>query len=384
MKESFLSIPITDLQAQYYSIADEIDTAIHEVIRRGQFVLGPEVAALEREIAAYCGVNYAIGVASGTDALRLALVACDIGPGDEVITTPFTFVSTVETIVQCGAIPVFVDIDPRTYNINVDIIEAKISPRTKAILPVHLYGQSVDMDPILHLAWRYKLHIIEDCAQALGAEYKGKKVGSFGDAGCLSFYPSKNLGAYGDGGMIITNDIMITETVRALRKHGAQNSNHYAFLGFNSRLDNLQAAILLVKLKRLDAWIDHRREKADLYKRLFDEINGVTPAYAGEYNKHSYNYYTIRLEATPSQRDELRTYLAARGIQTVVYYPLALHLQDAYRYLGYKMGDFPVAEKVQDQVLSLPMFPEIRNEQIEAVVNGVKEFVQSWQFELVV
>jgi dTDP-4-amino-4,6-dideoxygalactose transaminase len=378
------AIQITDLKAQYIPIADEIDAAIHEVIGRCQFVLGPEVTALEREIAAYCRTDYAVGVASGTDALRLALLACGIGSGDEVITTPFTFVSTVETIVECGAIPVFVDIDPRTYNMNTDIIEAKISLKTKAILPVHLYGQSVDMDPILQLAWRYGLHIIEDCAQALGAEYKGRRVGSFGNAGCLSFYPSKNLGAYGDGGMVVTDSVSIAETVRVLRKHGARSGNHYTTLGYNSRLDTLQAAILSVKLKRLDQWINLRRQKANLYKKLLDGIDGIVPAYAEEYNMHAYNYYTILIEATVLQRDELKAYLAARGIQTIVYYPVALHLQDVYRYLGYTMGDFPVTERVQDQVLSLPMFPEITTEQIETVVDGIKEFVQSRQFELVV
>jgi len=384
LKESFLLIPITDLEAQYYTIADEINTAIQSVVRKGQFIMGPEVVALEREVATYCGTSHAVGVASGTDALRLTLQACNIGPGDEVITTPFTFVATIETIVQCGAIPVFVDIDPRTCNINADIIEQKITPNTKAVLPVHLYGQPVDMDPIIRLARRYNLRIIEDCAQAMGAEYKGKRVGSFGDAGCLSFFPSKNLGAYGDGGMVITDDAAIAEAVRILRKHGASRSNHYTLPGYNSRLDTLQAAVLLVKLKRLDTWIGLRRAKADLYNRLFDEIDEITPVHTEEYGKHSYNYYTIHSEATTLHRDELRTHLADRGIQTAVYYPLALHLQDAYRYLGYTEGDFPVAEKAQTQVLSLPMYPEITDEQINTVVDGVREFVGSRQYELVI
>ena len=381
MKESFLSIPITDLAAQYCTIEDEINAAMQVVVRKGQFILGPDVVSLEREIAAYCGTAYAVGVASGTDALRLTLHACNIGSGDEVITTPFSFVATIETIVQCGATPVFVDIDPRTYNIDVDIIEERITPKTKAILPVHLYGQSVDMDPVIRLARRYNLKIIEDCAQAMGAEYRGRRVGSFGDAGCLSFFPSKNLGAYGDGGMVVTGAVGIAEAVRVLRKHGATGNNRYEMSGYNSRLDTLQAAVLLVKLKYLDTWINLRRQKAGLYNHLFEAVDGITPVYVGEYCKHSYNYYTIHVDADNIMRDELRTHLQAGGIQTAVYYPLALHLQDAYRYLGYARGEFPVTEKAQHQVLSLPMYPELTDEQVKTVVDGVKQFIESRQFE---
>jgi dTDP-4-amino-4,6-dideoxygalactose transaminase len=364
-------------------IADEIDAAVHDVLRRGQFIMGPEVVALERAVAAYCGTSHAVGVASGTDALRLALQACNIGTGDEVITTPFSFVATIEAIVHCGATPVFVDIDPCTCNINVAMIEEKITAKTKAILPVHLYGQAVDMDPIKQLALCYSLLIIEDCAQAMGAEYGGRRVGSLSDAGCLSFFPSKNLGAYGDGGMVITDNKAIAEAVSVLRKHGVSRSNYYAVPGYNSRLDTLQAAALLVKLKWLDAWIDLRRQKAGLYNRLFNAIDGITPAYAGECSKHSYNYYTVHVEDAALKRDELRDYLATRGIQTAVYYPLALHLEEAYRYLGYSEGDFPVAEKAQTQVLSLPMYPELSDEQLIAVVDGVKQFIESRKFEAV-
>jgi dTDP-4-amino-4,6-dideoxygalactose transaminase len=381
LSESWLSVPITDLQAQYYTIADKISAAVNDVLRRGQFIMGPEVVTLERAIAVYCGTRYAVGVASGTDALRLTLKACDIGPGDEVITTPFSFVATIEAIVHCGATPVFVDIDPCTCNMNVAMIEEKITAKTKAILPVHLYGQAVDMDSVKKLALCYGLLIIEDCAQAMGAEYGGRRVGSLGDVGCLSFFPSKNLGAYGDGGMVITDNKAIAEAVSVLRKHGVSGSNCYAVPGYNSRLDTLQAAVLLVKLRHLDTWIDLRRQKAGLYNGLFNVIDGITPACAGEFSKHSYNYYTVHVETDALIRDELRAYLAARGIQTAVYYPLALHLQEAYLYLGYSEGDFPVAEKAQTQVLSLPMYPELSEQQIEYVVDGVSRYIESRQFE---
>lgn len=375
LKKSFLLIPVTDLTAQCETIQEDIIAGIRAVMQKGRFIMGPEVVALETEIAAYCGTEYAVGVASGTDALRLALQACHVGPGDEVITSPFSFVATPEAIVQCGAVPVFVDIDPYTCNIDVDLIEDRITPRTKAILPVHLYGQSVDMEPMIHLARRYRLRIIEDCAQAMGAEYRGQRVGSFGDAGCLSFFPSKNLGAYGDGGMVVTDNPKIAESVRILRKHGTVGNNRYILPGYNSRLDTLQAVVLLVKLKRLDSWIHDRRAKADLYNRLFDVIPGIKPVFDGKYGRHSYNYYTVYLETSTVSRDELKIHLEARGIQTAIYYPLALHLQEAYRYLGYAEGDFPVAEAAQTRVLSLPMYPELTDEQVRFVVNGVREFV---------
>jgi dTDP-4-amino-4,6-dideoxygalactose transaminase len=377
LKRSFLSIPVTDLTAQYDTIEEEINAGIRAVMQKGQFIMGPEVSALETEIAAYCGTEYAVGVASGTDALRLALQACNVGPGDEVITSPFSFVATSEAIVQCGAVPVFVDIDPGTCNIDVELIEDRITPRTRAILPVHLYGQPADMDHIVHQARRYRLRIIEDCAQAMGAEYRGQRVGSFGDAGCLSFFPSKNLGAFGDGGMVVTDNPKIAESVRILRKHGAAGNNRYILPGYNSRLDTLQAAVLLVKLKRLDSWIHDRRERANLYNHLFDAIPGIIPAYGCKYGKHSYNYYTIHVETSTVSRDELKTHLETRGIQTSVYYPLALHLQEAYHYLGYEEGDFPVAEAAQTRVLSLPMYPELTDEQVKFVVNGIREFVAS-------
>ena len=370
-----MRIPLTDLRAQYSSIKDEIDAAIYRVLDHGQFILGPEVKAFEEEMAAYCGTKFAVGVASGTDALHLALLACGIKPGDEVITTPFTFIATAESIAKCGATPVFVDIEPRTYNIDPAKIEPKITPRTRAILPVHLYGQPAAMDPILELGRKYQLKVIEDCAQALGAEYKAKKVGSLGDAGCLSFFPAKNLGAYGDGGMVITNDSDIAEMVTMLRVHGSKASYQHVMHGFNSRLDAMQAAILRVKLKHLDRWNEQRRSKASLYTRLLSQIDGIEPPHVEEHNKSSCNYYTIRLVGSGLNRNELRKHLESKGIQTMVYYPLSLHLQEVYKSLGYKRGNLPQSEQAQEEVLSLPMYPELSEAQIEEVVGEIREFV---------
>jgi dTDP-4-amino-4,6-dideoxygalactose transaminase len=369
-----MPIPLTDLKTQYSSIKEEIDTAIQRVIEEGQFILGPEVKAFEEEMASYCETRFGVGVASGTDALCLTLHACGIKPGDEVITTPFTFFATAEAITQCGARPVFVDIDRRTYNINPLKIEPKITSKTRAIIPVHLYGQPADMEPILQIGKRYNLKVIEDCAQALGAEYSDNKVGSMGNAGCLSFFPAKNLGAYGDGGMVVTSDPQIAEIVEMLRKHGSKVSYYHLLPGFNSRLDALQAAILRVKLKHLDNWNRLRRDKAFLYTQLLRRIDGIEPPYVEKHNVSSTNYYTIRLKSSHINRNELRRYLESKGIATAVYYPLSLHLQQVYKTLGYKLGDFPESELAQEQVLSLPMFPELSKEQVEEVVSRVKEF----------
>ena len=370
-----VKIPLVDLKAQYGSIKQEINGAIQRVLQSGQFILGPEVKAFEEEMASYCGTGFGVGVASGTDALQLALLACGVKPGDEVITSPFTFIATTEAITNCGAIPVFVDIDPRTYNIDPAQIELKITAETKAIIPVHLYGQPADMEPILDMAERYNLKVIEDCAQALGAEYKGKRVGSLGDAGCLSFFPTKNLGAYGDGGMVVTDNPKIAEIVGVLRRHGSKISYYHLLPGFNSRLDALQSAVLRVKLKYLDGWNELRRSKALLYTRLLSGIDGIEPPYMGKDNKPSCNYYTIRLRDSRLNRDELRKYLESRRIQTVVYYPLSLHLQEVYQSLGYKPGDFPGSEQAQEQVLSLPMYPELSQGQIEKVVDEIRKFL---------
>jgi len=369
-----MTIPLVDLKAQHNSIKDDIDAAIRRVVQSGQFILGPEVKAFEDEVAAYCGTKYAVGVASGTDALHLALRASGIKPGDEVITTPFTFIATAESIAKCGAKPVFVDIDPKTCNIDPKQVELKITKKTKAILPVHLYGQPAAMDDILVIARKHNLKVVEDCAQAMGAEYKGKKVGSLGDAGCLSFFPSKNLGAYGDGGMVVTNDPQIAETVRILRVHGSKVTYQHVMHGFNSRLDALQAAVLRVKLKYLDRWNELRRAKAALYNRLLSQVDGIEVLPFAKGGKSSCNYYTIRLKDARLNRNELRKHLESKGIQTMVYYPLSLHLQEVYKYLGHKPGDFPQSERAQEQVLSLPMYPELSEAQIEEVVKEIERF----------
>ena len=371
-----MKIPLVDLKAQYDSIKAEIEAAIHRVLEQSQFILGPEVQAFEEEMATYCGTGFAVGVASGTDALHLALLACGVGAGDEVITTPFTFVATAEAIVNCGAKPVFVDIDPGTFNLDPDKIEPKISSKTKAVVPVHLYGQPASLEAILETAREHRLKVIEDCAQALGAEYQGKKVGSLGDAGCLSFFPAKNLGAYGDAGMVVTSDRHIAETVRMLRVHGSKQSYYHLVPGFNSRLDALQAAILRAKLTHLDRWNELRRENASLYDRLLSQIDGIEPSAPQPHARPSCNYYTIRLKDGRIDRNGLRKHLESKGIQTMVYYPLALHLQDVYKPLGYRPGDFPESELAQEQVLSLPMYPELRSQQIEGIVGEIERFLQ--------
>ncbi|HEY41113.1 MAG TPA: DegT/DnrJ/EryC1/StrS family aminotransferase [Dehalococcoidia bacterium] len=369
-----MDIPLVDLKAQYSSLKDEINSSVGRVMESGDFILGPEVKALEEEIASYCGVKYGIGVASGTDALQLALLACGVGQGDAVITTPFTFFATAEVISRCGATPVFADIDPTNYNINHHEIEARIDGRTKAILLVHLFGQPADMEPILELADRYRLKVIEDCAQALGAEYKGRKVGSLGDAGCLSFYPSKGLGAYGDAGMVTTNNPEIAEEVRILRDHGSKEKYFHHRIGFNSRLDNIQAAILRIKLRHFDKWIEQRRQRAKVYSQLFGDVVDIQLPCTAPCTRHSFNYYTIRLKNREIDRDRLREYLSSQGIATAIYYPLSLHLQEVYKPLGYKAGDFPESERAQEEVLSLPMYPELSETQIERVVSAIRDY----------
>lgn len=377
-----MHIPMTDLTAQTAFLKDEINPIIQKVIESGRFILGPEVEAFEREMAEYCGTKYAVGVASGTDALTLSLLACGIKPGDEVITTPFTFIANAEAITHCGAKVVFADIDPQTYNIDADHVESAITPRTRSIIPVHLFGQSSEMDDILFLGRKYGIKIIEDCAQALSAMHKGKKVGSIGDAGCLSFFPSKNLGAYGDGGMVITSDQEVAETVKILRQHGAKSTYLHVMNGFNSRLDALQAAILRIKLKKLDAWSELRRQNALFYTRLLKNIEGITAPYIVEHNITSANYYTIRINNINIVRNDLRQYLAAKGIETAIYYPLSLHLQEACKSLNYKIGDFPYSELAQEQVLSFPMYPEISREQMTYVVDNVKEFLNKLEVRM--
>lgn len=359
-------IPLVDLRAQYHSIKDEIDEAVSQVIESGQFILGPNVKALEKEIAAYCGTDHAVGVGSGTEALHLSLLALGIGEGDEVITTPFTFVATAEAISQTGARPVFVDIDPSTYNIDASQIAEKIIPRTKAILPVHLYGQPADMEEIMAIARKNDLLVVEDCAQAIGAEYRGRKVGSLGDAGCLSFFPSKNLGGYGDGGMVVTDNAETAEKLRMLRTHGSLRKYYHSLLGFNSRLDEIQAAVLRVKLKYVDQWNGARQGKAEIYNRLIAELPLARPAVSPE-RTHVYNQYTIRV----AERDLLQESLGRNGISTAIYYPLPLHLQMVYENLGYSVGSLPGSERGSREVLSLPMYPELEDSQVEHIVDVI-------------
>jgi dTDP-4-amino-4,6-dideoxygalactose transaminase len=366
------TVPVLDLQAQYQSIKEEIDTAVLDVMASGYFVLGANVQALEAEIAEYAGCQYGIGVASGTDALRLSLAALDIGPGDEVITTPFTFVATANTISHAGARPVFVDIDPHTFNIVPAQIEGAITERTKAIVPVHLYGQPAEMDSIMDIARRHGLFVIEDCAQAIGAEDGGRRVGSFGDLGCFSFYPTKNLGAFGDGGMVTTNDPDIAERVTVLRQQGSKSRYYHDVLGFNSRLDELQAALLRVKLRHLDDWQARRRQIAAQYDELLGDLGVETP-YVRPHVIHVYHQYTIRV----ARRDELHEFLRERGVGTMIYYPLPLHLQRMYHDLGYAQGSLPVSEDAGCTVLSLPMYPELTDEQVQAVVDTMGEFLSS-------
>jgi dTDP-4-amino-4,6-dideoxygalactose transaminase len=363
-------IPVLDLKAQYQSIKDEIDAAVLGVMASGYFVLGPNVKALEAEVAEYVGCRYGVGVASGTDALRLSLAALGIGPGDEVITTPFTFVATANTISHSGARPVFVDIDPRTFNITPAQIEAAVTERTKAILPVHLYGQPAEMDAIMDIARRHNLYVVEDCAQAIGAKVDGRRVASFSDVACFSFYPTKNLGAYGDGGMVTTNNPEIAERIDVLRRQGGKVKYYHEVLGFNSRLDEVQAALLRVKLRHLDGWQAKRRRVAARYDGLLGTL-GVAIPFVRPGVTHVYHQYTVRV----SRRDELHQFLKDRGIGTMIYYPLPLHLQKLYQDLGYAEGSLPVSEQAAREVLSLPMYPELTDEQIQTVMEAIGEFL---------
>lgn len=355
-------IPFIDLKSQYLSIKEEIQPAISQVLGSTQFILGNEVAALEREFAHYCGADYGIAVNTGTSALHLALLAAGIAPGDEVITTPFTFVATVAAIDYTGAKAVFVDIHPVSLTIDVTKIEAAITERTKAILPVHLYGQPADMDPILEIARRYGLTVIEDAAQAHRAEYKGQRVGSIGDLGCFSFYPGKNLGAYGEGGMVVTNNTKYAHTIDMLRDWGQERKYHHVLKGYNYRMDGLQGAILRVKLRHLDDWTEARRNHAAQYDKLLAKADVITPTVM-PYSYHVYHIYAVR----SSSRDVLQQRLHEQGIQTGIHYPIPVHLQPAYADLGYQVGDFPYSELAAQEVLSLPMYAELTPEQIQTV-----------------
>jgi len=356
-----MDIPMVDLKEQYQGLKEEIQRGIESVLASTHFILGPNVTALEREVAEYCGARHAVAVASGTDALHLALRAAGIGAGDEVITTPFTFIATAEAISYVGAKPVFVDIDPATFNIDPRLIEAAITDRTRAVLPVHLFGQPADMEPIAALCRNHGLKLIEDCAQSFGAAYGGKKSGAYGDFGCFSFFPSKNLGAYGDGGMVVTGDDEAAAALRMYRNHGSYEQYRHSVIGYNSRLDELQAAILRVKLKHIDEYNARRRENAHRYTQRFRDT-GVIPPHEDGKGRHVYHQYTVLSE----RRDALRSALAAAGIASAVYYPIPLHRQQVYGQACAGVS-LPAAEQAAQRVLSLPMYPELGEAQIDRV-----------------
>jgi len=370
-----VKVPILDLIRQYRSLKEEIDVAIRRVLRSGRFILGEEVEAFEREIAGYLGVKHAIGVASGTDALLLSLKALGIGPGDKVIVPSFTFFATAGAVVNVGAEPVFVDIEPRTYNLDPGHLrellrDGRLAEGVRAIIPVHLYGQMAEIDEITEIAKEHELYVIEDAAQAIGAEYKGRKAGTIGHLGIFSFFPTKNLGAYGDGGLVVTNDDELADKVRLLRVHGARPKYYHWLVGTNSRLDALQAAILRVKLEHLDGWTRARRAIAGMYDEQLQGLEGLDPPYRAPDRTHIFHQYTIRVAG--SGRDALQRHLEGQGIATAVYYPLPLHLQECFRHLGYDEGELPESERASREVLSLPMFPELTPEEVQYVTAQVR------------
>ena len=379
-----MGVPLLDLKAQHATIRADVMAAISEVMESQQFILGPQVKQLEQEVAAYSSCRHAVGVSSGTDALLVSLMAEGIGPGDEVITPPYSFFCTAGCVSRLGARPVFVDIDPVSFNIDPARIEAAVTPRTRAIIPVHLYGQMAEMDPIMEIAKKRNLVVIEDGAQAIGAEYKGRRAGSMGHYGCFSFFPSKNLGGAGDGGMVTTNDDDRAEKLRVMRSHGGKPKYFHGMIGGNFRLDTLQAAVLIVKLKHLDGWTAGRQKNADIYRRLFHEAGVVVGL--GEMRgkkglvlpdelsarRHIYNQFVIRVD----RRDDLRVHMKEKGIGNEVYYPVPFHMQKCYAGLGYKEGDFPASERAARESLALPIYPELTDEMIAEVVGVVAGFVR--------
>jgi dTDP-4-amino-4,6-dideoxygalactose transaminase len=369
-----MKVPLLDLTEQNALLRPEIEAALGRVLDTNGFILGAEVAALEKELGDYCGTRHAIACASGTDALLLALMAFDVGPGDEVITTPFSFFATVSAVTRLGATPVFVDVDPDTFNLDVSQVEAKINERTKAIEPVHLFGQCADMKTLREIAARCGVPLVEDAAQAIGAEADGIRAGAMSEIGCFSFYPSKNLGGMGDGGFMTTNDDSLAHKLNALRVHGSFERYFHKWVGLNSRLDGFQGAVLRVKLPHLDDWSDRRKANADRYRDLFTDAglteSIVLPAERGNV-RHIYNQFVIRV---PGRRDELRAFLGESGVGTDIYYPVSLHLQECFAYLGGKEGDFPESERASREALAIPIFPELRSEQQEFVVSKIAEF----------
>lgn len=373
-----MKVPMVDMLAGYPPIREEVEAAVKNVFNKANFILGEEVKKFEAEFAAHNGAKFCVGVANGTDALRMAYLASGIRAGDEVITSPFTFIATTETITQCGAVPVFADIDPVTFCLDPKSVEKKITPKTKAIAPVHLYGHPCDMDALMALAKKHNLIVIEDTAQAFTGKYKmggsdWKMLGSIGHCGTYSFFPAKNLGAFGDGGAIVTSDQKIYDTLIQLRNHGSKVRYHHEMEGFNSRLDTVQAAILSIRLKHVEKWTEMRNKVAGKYAAALKDVcvAPFVPANA----RHSFNYYTIRFD-TKAKRDNAQKHLTEQGIANQIYYPITLHLQEAYKHLGYKRGDLPVCDAVQDTVFSLPMYPELSDEQIKAVTDAVRESVK--------
>jgi dTDP-4-amino-4,6-dideoxygalactose transaminase len=366
-----MKVPFLDLKSHHAPMLNEINGAIREVVESSAFAGGPFVERFEEDFATYCDASHAIGVGSGTDALWLALLALGVGPGDEVITVPNTFMATAEAITFSGATPVFVDVDESTYTMDPIALENAITPRTKAIIPVHLFGQPADMDPILAFARRHGLFVVEDACQAHGAEYKGRKAGTLGDAACFSFYPGKNLGAFGEAGAIVTNNSELQEKIRILRDHGQVRKYHHTMIGWNCRMDGIQAAVLRIKLRYLERGNQLRRSHAAHYNQALSGIEEVvTPTHAARV-RHVYHVYAIRVR----ERDEVIRFLGENGIGCAVHYPVPVHLQEAYRNLGYERGDFPIAERCAGEFVSLPMFPEVTPAQVETVVQGVKEAV---------
>lgn len=366
-----MRVPFLDLNAHHAPHRAEFDRAISEVIDSGAFAGGPFVSAFEEEFAHFCACQHAVGLGSGTEALWLALLACEVGAGDEVITVPSTFMATAEAITYCGAKPVFVDVDERTYTMDPAALEEAITPRTKAIVPVHLFGQPADMDPILAIARAHGLYVIEDAAQAHGAEYKGRRAGSIGHIGCFSFYPGKNLGAFGEAGAVTTNDVSLRDKMRILRDHGQIRKYHHTMVGWNCRMDGIQAAVLRIKLRHLHDGNTLRRSHADQFNHALARVEEIATPHAAEYARHIYHIYAIRL----NERDKIMRLLEGKKIGCGVHYPVPVHLQEAYRGLGYKEGAFPVSERIATQFLSLPMFPELTPEQVEFVADTVKECV---------
>jgi dTDP-4-amino-4,6-dideoxygalactose transaminase len=371
------TVPLLDLKAQYATIREEIRAAVDAVLESQQCILGPAVTECETALAPYCGCPYAITISSGSDALLVSLMAENIGPGDEVVTTPYTFFATAGAIARLGAKPVFVDIDPKTYNIDPAAIEAKINKNTKALMPVHLYGQCAEMDPILEIAQRHALPVVEDAAQAIGAEYKGRRAGSMGRYGCFSFFPSKNLGAAGDGGLVTTCDADVAERLRVLRVHGSHPKYYHSLIGGNFRFDSMQAAIVTVKLRYLDRWTAGRQSNAARYRRLFDAagLTGdglVQLPYEVPGNRHIYNQFVVRVP----RRDEVLAYLRQQKIGVEVYYPVPLHLQQCFAYLGHRPGDFPASEAAANETIALPIYPELSDAQAEWVVDSIGRFLK--------